>query len=196
MRFLHTFGCPVLALNNSLASNKALPRWDPRARLGLNLVPSPTHARNVHLVLNLTSGLVSLQFHVRFNDFFETCKYGVTDGGVASTWQRLSGFKRGSRNEPVLHMSDSLLGQTPILHPSVRAIPHDSTESDTFSFPEVSEANSITSQFYEDGSVALSDTPPPVTRQASQVTSLASHVTSHVTHPASHPPVKPSAQQN
>jgi hypothetical protein len=42
MRFLHTFGCPVFALNNALASSKAIPRWDPRARLGLNLGPSPT----------------------------------------------------------------------------------------------------------------------------------------------------------
>jgi hypothetical protein len=85
MRFLHTFGCPVFALNNALASNKAVPRWDPRARLGLNLEPSPTHARNVHLVLSLMTGLVSPQFHLCFDDFFETCKYGVTDAGLAST---------------------------------------------------------------------------------------------------------------
>jgi hypothetical protein len=96
MQFLHTFRCPVFALNNSLALNKALPRWDPRAHLGLNLGPSPTHARNVHLVLSLTTGLFSPQFHVCFDDFFETCKYGVTDGGVASTWQCLAGFKHGS----------------------------------------------------------------------------------------------------
>jgi hypothetical protein len=186
----------VFALNNTLASNKALPRWDPRARLGLNLEPSPTHARNVHLVLSLTTGLVSPQFHVHFDDFFETCKYGVTDGGLASTWQCLAGFKRGSSNDPVLHTSDSLLSQSPILHPSVHAIPHDSMEHDTFSFPEVSDADSITSQFYEDGSVTFSDTTPPVTRQASQVTPPASTVTSHVTRLASQPPVQPLAQQN
>jgi hypothetical protein len=34
----------------SLASKKAIPSWDPRARIGLNLGPSPTHARKVHLV--------------------------------------------------------------------------------------------------------------------------------------------------
>jgi hypothetical protein len=96
--FPSSFGCPVFALNNSLALNKALPRLDPRARIGLNLGPSPTHARNVHLVLSLTTGLVSPQFHVRLDDFFETCKYGVTDGGLASTWQCLAGFKRGSSN--------------------------------------------------------------------------------------------------
>jgi hypothetical protein len=152
------------------------------------------HAHNVHLVLSLATGLVSPQFHVRFNDFFETCKYGVIDGGLASTWQRLAGFKRKSSNEPVLHTSDGLLGQSPILHPSVHAIPHDSMEGDTFSYPEVSDADSVTSQFYEDGSVTFSETPLPVTRQSSQVTPPASHVTSHVSRPASQPPVQPSAQ--
>jgi hypothetical protein len=155
------------------------------------------HARNIHLVLSLTTtGLVSPQFHVCFNDFFETCKYGVTDGGLASTWQCLAGFKRGSSNEPVLHTSDGLLGLSPIMHPSVRAISPDSMERDTFSYLEVSDANSITSQFYEEGCVTFSDTPPPVTCQASQVTPPASHVTSHVTHPSSQPPVQPLAQQN
>ncbi len=86
MRFMHTFGCPFFALNNSLASNKAIPRWDLRAHIGLNLGPSLTHARNVHLVLSLTTGLVSPQFHVHFDDFFETCKYSVTDAGLSSTW--------------------------------------------------------------------------------------------------------------
>jgi len=70
MKHVHTFGCPVFALQNALASGKSLPRWSPRARLGLNLGLSPTHARNVYLVLNLTTGCVSPQYHCRFNDFF------------------------------------------------------------------------------------------------------------------------------
>jgi hypothetical protein len=165
VRFVHTFGCPVYALNNALALNKAVPRWDPRARLGLNLGPSPTHAHNVHLVLSLTTGLVSPQFHLRFDDFFETCKYGVTDAGLASTWQRLAGFKHKRLDEPVLHTSDGLLGQSPILHPSVRAIPCDSAEHDTFLLGEILDAGMVTSQSYKDGSVNFLDIPPPVTCQ-------------------------------
>jgi hypothetical protein len=65
------------------SSSKMGPKSMPWENLGL----SPMHAHNVHLVLSLTTGLVSPQFHVRFDDFFETCKYGVTDGGLASTWQ-------------------------------------------------------------------------------------------------------------
>jgi hypothetical protein len=51
LKHVHTFGCPVFTLQNKLASGKSLPRWSPRARLGLNLGPSPMHARNVYIVL-------------------------------------------------------------------------------------------------------------------------------------------------
>ncbi len=59
MKHVHTFTCPVFALQNALASGKSLPRWSPRTRLGLKLGPSPTNARNVYLVLNLMTGCVS-----------------------------------------------------------------------------------------------------------------------------------------
>ena len=55
----HTFGCPVYALNASLQAGNTIPKWDQRTRLGVNLGPSPHHARSVSLILNLTSGLVS-----------------------------------------------------------------------------------------------------------------------------------------
>ncbi len=54
------------------------------------------HPRNVYLVLNLSTGLVSPQFHCRFDDFFETTKYGASDVAVSSTWQVLAGFERAS----------------------------------------------------------------------------------------------------
>ncbi len=138
MRLMHTLGCPVFALNNSLTSNKYIPRWDPRANIGLNLGPSPTHARNVHLVLSLTTGLISTQLHVQFDDFFETCKYGVTDASLSSTWQRLVGFKQGN-NEQVLHMSNGLLEQASILHVSVRPVSQVTTEPNTVLFLEFSD---------------------------------------------------------
>jgi hypothetical protein len=69
----HTFGCPVYALNSKLASGKSIPKWDARARVGLYMVPSPRHARNVSLALSLDTGLVSPQFHVQHEDFFEQC---------------------------------------------------------------------------------------------------------------------------
>jgi hypothetical protein len=68
----HTFGCPVYDLNSKLASGKNIPKWDSWARVGLYIGPSPRHAINVYLVLSLDTGLLSPQFHVQHDDFFET----------------------------------------------------------------------------------------------------------------------------
>ena len=59
LQHTHTFGCPVYALQLSLAANKCILKWDARAKLGMYLGPSPRHAWSVALVLNLTTGLVS-----------------------------------------------------------------------------------------------------------------------------------------
>ena len=72
MKHVHTFGCPVLALKNALALGSQLPGWSPRAHLGLNLGPSPMHARNVYLVLNLSTvclTAVSLSLQGFFQDY-------------------------------------------------------------------------------------------------------------------------------
>ena len=63
MKHIHTFGCPVFASNNALASGNQIPKWSPRACLGLNLGPYPMHARNVYLILSLSTGLLSPQYH-------------------------------------------------------------------------------------------------------------------------------------
>ena len=94
MRDNHTFGCPVYALSNVLASGKTLPKWSPRARLGVNLGPSPHHARNVNLVLNIDTGLCSPQFHCRYDDFFETIDLNKPDTMTSSSWQILAGLER------------------------------------------------------------------------------------------------------
>ncbi len=89
MKHVHTFGCPVFAVQNALASGNQLP---PRARLGLNLRPSPMHARNVYLVLNLITGCVSPQYHCHFDDFFETTCHGRPDVSGTICWQQLAGL--------------------------------------------------------------------------------------------------------
>jgi hypothetical protein len=108
MKCLHTFGCPVFALQNALAAGQSIPRWNPRSCIELNLGPSPMHARNVHLGFSLSRGLVSPQFHCRFDDFFKTCKYGVSDAGIQATWQHLAGLKCTSIN-PALLTDERLL---------------------------------------------------------------------------------------
>jgi hypothetical protein len=87
MKDNYTFSCPVFPLQNDLASGSKIPKWSPRARLGLNLGLSPFHARNVSLVLNLTTGLCSPQFHCRFDDFFETTQLSQADVDAQPLWK-------------------------------------------------------------------------------------------------------------
>jgi hypothetical protein len=96
MKHVHTFGCPVFALQNALASGNQLPRWSPRTRLGLNLGPSPMHVRNIYLVLNLITGCVSSQYHCCFDDFFETTRHGGPDFSGTICWQQLAGLDQAT----------------------------------------------------------------------------------------------------
>jgi hypothetical protein len=92
MKHHHAFGCPVFALENDLAAGSPIPHWSPRAHLGVNLGSSPSHARNVYLVLNLHTGCVSPQYHCRFDNFFERVRHGGPDISVPPAWQQLSGL--------------------------------------------------------------------------------------------------------
>jgi hypothetical protein len=88
----HTPLCPVYALSSSLVNGNSIPNWDNKYRLGMNLGTSPRHARNVSLVLNLTTGLSSPQFHVKHDELFETVASRIGAPGTISNWQSLAGF--------------------------------------------------------------------------------------------------------
>ncbi len=96
MKHVHTFGCPVFALQNALASGNQLPRWSPCAHLRLNLGPSPMHVRNVYLVLNLITGCVSPQYHCCFDNFFKTTCHGGPDVSGTICWQQLVGLDQAT----------------------------------------------------------------------------------------------------
>jgi hypothetical protein len=49
-------------------------KWKERVRIGVNLGFSPQHAKSVHLVLSLTTGCVSPQFHCTFDTNFQSLK--------------------------------------------------------------------------------------------------------------------------
>ena len=117
MKHMHSFGCPVFALSNALAAGNSIPKWSPRARIGLNLGPSPMHAWNVYLVLNLHTGLVSPQYRCCFNDFFETTRHSSPEVSDNVTWQQLAKIGRAYEvlrqvSEPILHSPNSGLSQS------------------------------------------------------------------------------------
>jgi hypothetical protein len=68
----HVFVCPVYVLDVSLQDRRKIPKWNPCARLGLFLGFSDLHSSPVPLVLNVATGNTSPQFHVIFDDKFET----------------------------------------------------------------------------------------------------------------------------
>ena len=71
LRDQHTQRCLVYILESKVQiSSKGLPKQESRARIGVYLSRSPVYAGNVVMVLNLSSGHVSLQYHIVFdNDF-------------------------------------------------------------------------------------------------------------------------------
>jgi hypothetical protein len=129
---MHTFGCPVFALQKELSSEKTIPHWSSRARLGINLGPSPSHARNLYLILNLHTGCVSPQFHCRFDDFYETVKHGGPDVSVPSIWQQLAGLVT-STQRPSVELHDELRNQVQSI-PRNTAVP--SSSSNASAVPE------------------------------------------------------------
>ena len=86
----YTFGCPVYILDARLqiVGGGGPPKWDPRARLGIYLGQSQSHAGSVILVMNPKSGLVSPQFNLVFDDNFETVPH-IWDGTVLQNWAEL-----------------------------------------------------------------------------------------------------------
>ena len=69
---LPVWGCPVCVLQPTLQDGKKLPKWKPRSRRGQFVGWSPLHASNVAWVRDLRTGHTSPQFHVVFDNWFET----------------------------------------------------------------------------------------------------------------------------
>ena len=69
---MHVWGAPVYVLDPKLQQGKKLPRWQPRSRRGIFVGFSNDHSSDVPLVLNLTTGSISPQYHVVFDDEFST----------------------------------------------------------------------------------------------------------------------------
>ena len=72
LRNIHVWGCPSFVLDPRLQDGHKIPKFDPRSRKGLHLGWSPRHASSVPMILNLTIGNCSPQFHVVFDDWFST----------------------------------------------------------------------------------------------------------------------------
>ena len=70
----HSFGCPIYILDARLQSvgGGDPPKFDPRSRLRIYIGRSVSHDGSVALVMKTKSVLVYPQFHLVFDENFET----------------------------------------------------------------------------------------------------------------------------
>ena len=89
LKHFQPFGCPVYILDNALQAGSSLPKWNDRARVGINLGHSKSHASSVGLILNTQTGLASPQYHVKYDRYFKTVNEPSTK---LVRWQIATGF--------------------------------------------------------------------------------------------------------
>ena len=110
LHHFRAFSCPTYVLDNMLQSGQGTPKWKQYSRVYLG--PSPSHAQSVALVLNPRTGHVSPQFHIKFEDFFETVWDKPTNlDAPEPEWKYLSGFagRKGQSKTEVRGLMDCLL---------------------------------------------------------------------------------------
>ena len=66
------WGCPAYVLDPKLQDGKKLPKWDPHTKQGQYLGKSLAHVSSVGLIRNLRTGCISPQFHVVYDNLFQT----------------------------------------------------------------------------------------------------------------------------
>jgi hypothetical protein len=84
----HPFGCPAYVLDARLRDGSKIPRWEPCSRVGVYLGHLPHDANNMALIRNLSTGHVSPQYHVVYDDQFTTVN-SIRVGTVPSNWETL-----------------------------------------------------------------------------------------------------------
>ena len=93
LKHYHTFGCPAYRVNREIQSGHGQNKWFRRAEPTVYLGPSPRHARSVSLVLDITTGHVSPQYHLKYDEAFETVsERRINPLAHRSNWQQLSGL--------------------------------------------------------------------------------------------------------
>jgi len=88
-RRAHVFGCPVYVLEPKLQDGKKIPKWNPRSCLGMFMGFSALHSSLVQLVLNVRTGKISPQYHVIFDDKFETVASLPSNESLSKQWNKL-----------------------------------------------------------------------------------------------------------
>ncbi len=82
-------GGPVYVLNAAIQDGKKIPKWAPRACLGLFLGFLDLHSSQVPLVLNVETKKISSQYPVIFDDDFHTVNSLPNDQPIDVQWKEI-----------------------------------------------------------------------------------------------------------
>ena len=113
VKSFHTLFCPVYVLDARLqsAGGAGPPKWEPRSRIGVYLGHSPFHAGSVALVWNPSTGRVSPQFHVVFDDDFSTVSY-MEAGTIPPNWKELVEYSSERATAEDVALADTWLNSS------------------------------------------------------------------------------------
>ena len=111
---LHVWGCLVYVLDKKISDGNKLPRWMPHSHHGVYMGMSPLHSSSVPLVLNPSTGSITPQFHVVFDDWFGSVAVSPDDlpDFNSDEWTKMFGdssfqFLPDDNNEPSPDTSDT-----------------------------------------------------------------------------------------
>ena len=72
------WGCPAWVLDPKLQNGRKLPKWTKKAALGVYLGASAFHSETIGRVLNLSTGHISPQYHVMYDELFTSVRGELT----------------------------------------------------------------------------------------------------------------------
>ena len=76
---VHPWGCPAYVLDPKLCEGSKIPKWAPCSCHGQYMGHSAIHASSVGLVRHLQTGHILPQFHMVYDDYFETVHSDESD---------------------------------------------------------------------------------------------------------------------
>jgi Reverse transcriptase (RNA-dependent DNA polymerase). len=135
-QLFHPFGCPVLVLKTALQNGQSLPKFDPRCRMGVYLGHSSEHVSNVALVLNPKTGIISNQYHLVFDDKFETIlSTDTSKTGQLALWTDISKRINAVESDPTISFTPDVFNPSPLTNiynlndmPTPESAAHDEDE--------------------------------------------------------------------
>ena len=113
----HVWGCPVYVLDPKLQDGKKIPKWNRRSRLGQFLGFSDEHSSLVGRVWNLTTNYVSPQYHLVYDDLFQTIfnDTKLVDSTVGTVFDELFENERDWYSKIETDKSGTILHEPPPL---------------------------------------------------------------------------------